>query len=104
VTPAAPKIDSRLIAAIELIDEPGRRYAETCRLVGAVAARLGLVKPSYEQVRVLVHASRRLGRLPTAGDVLLEIAFRARPPEDLHDLAAGIRPTRGSVRRATRGP
>lgn len=63
--------------------------AETNRRLGFLALDLGLPKPSYEQVRTLVRAHRR-GRLrPTAGQVLLEIAFRARPPEALLDYLAG---------------
>lgn len=63
--------------------------AETNRRIGALAGDLGLTRPSYEQIRTLVNAHRR-GRLrPTAGQVLLEIAFRARPPEALLDYLAG---------------
>lgn len=57
--------------------------AETNRRVGALARSLGLVRPSYEQVRTLVHDARRRGRRPSAGDVLLDVAFRVRPPEAL---------------------
>jgi hypothetical protein len=63
--------------------------AETNRRIGALAGDLGLPRPSYEQVRLLVKDHRR-GRLrPTAGRILLEIAFRARPPEALLDYLAG---------------
>jgi hypothetical protein len=63
--------------------------AETNRRIGALAGDLGLPRPSYEQVRLLVKEHRR-GRLrPTAGRILLEIAFRARPPEALLDYVAG---------------
>jgi hypothetical protein len=63
--------------------------AETNRRIGALAGDLGLPRPSYEQVRLLVKEHRR-GRLrPTAGQILLEIAFRARPPEALLDYLAG---------------
>jgi hypothetical protein len=63
--------------------------AETNRRIGALAGDLGLPRPSYEQVRLLVKDHRR-GRLrPTAGRILLEIGFRARPPEALLDYLAG---------------
>ena len=63
--------------------------AETNRRIGFLARDLGLPKPSYEQVRVLVKQHRR-GRLrPTAGRVLLDIAFRVRPPEALLEYLAG---------------
>ncbi|MGE5272494.1 MAG: hypothetical protein ACM3QU_01810 [Verrucomicrobiota bacterium] len=86
---AAPRIDVRLVAAIALVDDPGRPMAETNRRIGALAEDLGLSRPSYEQVRHLVKRHRR-GRLdPTIGKILLEIAFRSRPPEALLDYLAG---------------
>jgi hypothetical protein len=81
----APRIDSRLVAAAERLDSPTTPIAETNRRLGAVAAELGLVRPSYEQVRSIVNRARMLGRHPSAGDVLLEIAFRSRPPTALVD-------------------
>jgi hypothetical protein len=81
----APRVDSRLVAAAERLDSPGTPVAETNRRLGLVAAELGLVRPSYEEVRRIVCESRLRGRKPTAGDVLLDIAFRTRPPEALLD-------------------
>ena len=40
----------------------------------------------YEQVRVLVHEHRRRGLAPTAGQVLLDVLLRTRPPEALLEL------------------
>ncbi|HEY7003056.1 MAG TPA: hypothetical protein VH281_02145 [Gaiellaceae bacterium] len=88
----APRIDSRLVAAAERLDDPRVSIAETNRRVGMVAGELGLVRPSYEQVRCIVHLARRRGRRPTSGDVLLEIAFRSRPPTALLDHLTGTLP------------
>jgi hypothetical protein len=44
----APRIDSRLVAAAERLDNETTPIAETNRRVGAVAAELGLLRPSYE--------------------------------------------------------
>lgn len=88
----APRIDSRLVAAAERLDRATTPIAETNRRVGQVAEELGLVRPSYEQVRSIINLARRRGRQPTAGDVLLEIAFRTRPPEALIDYLAGTLP------------
>ena len=90
VTPAGPRIDSRLVAALERLDRPGTPIAETNRRVGRLARELGLVRPSYEQVRALVHEARTRGRRP--GDVLLDVAFRVRPPTALGDHLAGTLP------------
>src|SRR5713226_863146 len=56
--PAAPRIDSRLIAAMERFDQPGLAMADVHRRVGALAEEIGLTRPSYEQVRVLLHDLR----------------------------------------------
>lgn len=55
----APRIDTRIVAGIRQLDDASLPIAETCRRAGALAERLGVVRPSYEQVRVLVHAERR---------------------------------------------
>ena len=87
---AAPRIESRLVAAVGHLDDRYAPMAETNRRIGALAGDLGLPRPSYEQIRLLVKAHRR-GRLePGIGQVLLDIAFRARPPEALLDYLAGI--------------
>jgi hypothetical protein len=85
VPPAAPRIDSRLVAALLRIDDPRRPIAETNRRLGMVAAKLELPKPSYEQVRVVLHALRRGKRDPGVGTLLLDIAFRACSPEQVLD-------------------
>ena len=77
------------------LDDRRVPIAETGRRVGAVAETLGLVRPSYEQIRRLVHAHRR-GHLhsTSTGRMLLEISMRARAPEELLDHLArtGVRP------------
>jgi hypothetical protein len=92
----APRVDRRLVAAAERLDDPGTPIAETNRRLGLVAAELGLARPSYEQVRRIVRISRRRGTQPTTADVLLEIAFRTRPTTALLDhLTDTLGPLRG---------
>jgi hypothetical protein len=55
----APRIDRRIVRAIPVLDDPSVPIAETCRRVGSFAERIGVVRPSYEQIRVLVHDARR---------------------------------------------
>jgi hypothetical protein len=83
---SAPRLDPRLLAAIARLDDGKRPIAETARRLGVVAGELRLAQPSYEQVRVYVHASRRRKPNPGAGEILLDVAFRARPPDALLDL------------------
>jgi len=90
----APRIDARLVAALERLDDRDVPIAETNRRLGAIARALGAVRPSYEQVRRLVHIARRRGRRPSAGAILLDVAFRARPPTALLDFLADTLPPR----------
>jgi hypothetical protein len=93
MAPCAPRIDSRLVAAIAHLDDRRNPIAETNRRIGALAGDLGLLRPSYEQIRLLVHEHRRGLLRPTAGAILLDIAFRVRPPEALLEYLDGtVRP------------
>jgi len=93
VTHAAPRIDPRLVFVIERLDRLGGPIADTNRRVGVVAEWLGVPRPSYEQVRTIVHAARKR-RLasPGIGRVLLDVSLRARPPEHVLDALAGTLP------------
>jgi len=86
VTAAAPRIGPTLLAAIERLDDESIPIAEVHRRVAALASHLGFFRPSYEQVRVLVHEHRRRGLAPTAGQILLEVLLKTRPPQALLDL------------------
>jgi hypothetical protein len=83
VPAAAPRIDERLVAALARLDASDHPIAETHRRVGRVADELSLTRPSYEQVRVVVHALRSRRRGSEIGGMLLDIALRTRPPEAL---------------------
>lgn len=88
----APRISPRLLEALIRFDDRSVPIAEVNRRVGAEAVRLGLPRPSYQRIRVLVHESRRLRQLrgPSTASVLVDIALRARPPEALADHLSGI--------------
>lgn len=92
MTVSAPRLDSRLVAAIERLDGPTVPIAETNRRVGEIAEAIGFARPSYEQVRTIVHKARRRGRRPGPGEILLDIALRARPPIAFGDFLAGTLP------------
>jgi hypothetical protein len=86
----APRISPRLINALVRFDDRSIAIAETNRRVGEEAARLGLPRPSYERIRELVHEARRIRRGPTTSSVLLDVAFRARPPDAVLDHVSGV--------------
>jgi len=86
----APRLDRRLAAAVPHLDDGKQPIAETNRRVGELARALGLCRPSYQQVRLLVHAAReRKTRNREALQVILDVQFRRRPPEALYELLTG---------------
>jgi hypothetical protein len=81
VASAAPRIDARLAAAVSNYDRRDRPIAETNRRVGELAELLGLPRPSYEQVRALVHAARNGRRAYGPAEAALDLSLRTRSPE-----------------------
>jgi hypothetical protein len=94
----SPRIDARLVAALERLDDRDVPIMETYRRLTAVAAGLGLYRPSYERIRQLVHLLRKLGSFPSVGGLLLDVAARSRPPIALGDYLFGGIPPPGPPR------
>jgi hypothetical protein len=94
VTSAAPRIDPRLAAAIADYDRRDCPIAETNRLIGELAERLGLPRPSYQQVRVLVHAARNGRRVYGPAEAALDLSLRTRSPEAVIGALIEREPTR----------
>jgi hypothetical protein len=92
VTTSAPRLPPELLQAVIRLDDGSAPIAEVCRRVGAEAERLGLTRPSYERIRLLVHESRLARRPhgPSTARVLVDVALRARPPEALIDHVSGV--------------
>ena len=63
---AVRRLDPRLQALVVAHDEDGQPAAETWRRVGESAEELGLPRPSYHTVRVLVRHERLRRRARTA--------------------------------------
>ena len=63
---AVPREDPRLHALVVAHDDGEQPAAETWRRVGESAVELGLPRPSYHTVRVLVRAERLRRRARTA--------------------------------------
>jgi hypothetical protein len=59
MTVASPRLDRRLKKAAMKLDRRQEPMAETWRQVGRVACKLGLHRPSYETIRILVKEHRR---------------------------------------------
>jgi hypothetical protein len=90
---SAPRISHRLLETLERLDDGRIGFGELTRRLGEEAERLGIPRPSYQQVRVLAQELRAVrGGRPTTGEVLLDVATRARPPEAIVDHVAGTLP------------
>ena len=83
LTRCGPRIDERLVAALARLDDPTLPIAETNRRLGVVAEGLGLIRPSYQQVRVIVHELRSDKRSSRLGETLLEVAYGMRTREQI---------------------
>ena len=55
---SSPRLDPRLVAAAFDLDDPARPFADTWRAVGDVASELGLIRPGYDTIRMLLAAHR----------------------------------------------
>jgi hypothetical protein len=89
----APRIPPRLLDAIERLSRRNVPIAEINRLVGVRAEQLGLSRPSYEQVRVLVHAARALrASVRPVAEVALEFAAGSTGPRPFADRLTERRP------------
>ncbi len=86
----SPRFGPRLLEELARIDDGRLPVAEVWRRVGAAADRLGVTRPGYEGVRVLVHQFRRVRARPTTADVMVDIAFRVRPPQALVEHLSGV--------------
>jgi len=88
----APRLSPKLLEAIVRYDDRRVPIAETYRRVGREAERLGLPRPSYQRVRVLVHAARRarVRRGPTTASLLVDAALNVRHPRHVLEELTGV--------------
>lgn len=95
---SAPRIAWPLIEAIAELDEPDLAIAELWRRLCVRAAELGLLLPSYQQTRVLVHRSRRIRAMPGVTDLVVDVLFRTRSPQEAAAVAERRLRDRGAAR------
>lgn len=81
---AAPLIDVRVVRFVRRFEPRAATIADVVRAAGRYCEGIGITRPSYEQIRVLVHTAReRRERRRAAAKILVEVDLRARPPSDL---------------------
>jgi hypothetical protein len=84
---AASRLDAPLLKALIRLDDRSVPIAETHRRSREVAAALGVPRPSYECVRLLVHDARRQqDRRRIARNVLIDVALYTKPIQALYQL------------------
>ena len=71
----------RLRDELDRLAERPLRAAEICRAIGERAEEQGSRRPSYEQVRLHVKATRRRPRRVSTAKVLLDVALRVEHPD-----------------------
>jgi hypothetical protein len=90
----SPRVHERLVEAVWRLDDDRQPIAETWRRVGREAAALGLPRPGYHAVRVLV-AAERIRRSERARLTLDAIeSLWAFPGPDVADLTSRFVATR----------
>lgn len=81
---AAARVDIRVVRLIRRLEWRTPVIADVSRAVGMYCERQGMTRPSYEEVRLLVHEARdRRERRRAALDLVVAVDVRARPPSDL---------------------
>jgi hypothetical protein len=76
-----------LVKALVRLDDRSAPIAETYRRSREVAAAMGVPRPSYECVRLLVHDARRhQDRRRIARNVLIDVALYTKPVSALYEL------------------
>ena len=88
---SAPRIDPRLLRVARRLARKRGPVAEIHRSVGRYAQTIGLARPSYEQIRLVVNAHRaRLAARRATAELLVAVDLNERPATDLLLLLDGF--------------
>lgn len=82
---SSPRTCWEIVTAIGGLDGRDAPIAEVWRRACTLADGLGETRPSYEQVRRLVHRARELRDAPGSVDVLCDFLLRRRTPDNTLD-------------------
>ena len=76
---AGPRIERRFLECVVELDDRSVPIAETYRRIRAVAAQMGIPRPSYERVRTHLRSTRlRRDERKKARTLTLELAYNTR--------------------------
>ncbi|HEY3184112.1 MAG TPA: hypothetical protein VGJ77_14820 [Gaiellaceae bacterium] len=91
---SAVRLPQQLLEEIDRLAAKEISIADIWRRIGELAERRGLPRPSYERIRILVHEAHLRSLRPSAGEILLDVTFGARPLTATLDALAGTEPAR----------
>lgn len=80
---AAPRISPTLLRRLKALSKKEMSFAEINRVLGAQAETLGVPRPSYQQVRMIVREFRRSAGTATVTSLLVDHAFGVRSPQEV---------------------
>jgi hypothetical protein len=87
----AARVPRELERAIRRLDDRRVPIAEVARRVCAEAERIGLTRPGYERIRILVHDWRdQQDHRREVLETVVDVAYRVRPVSALADVLLGI--------------
>jgi len=87
---AAPASDPRYLALVVALDDPATPMAETWRQVGREAPRLGLPRPGYHMIRLLVRSARAAAAAKEATKAAVVAVLKALPSPYVVDLRRAL--------------
>jgi hypothetical protein len=81
---AGPRVERRFLKAVAKLDDRSVPMAETYRRARDLALQMGIPRPSYERVRLHLHAARKGDeQKQRTRDLIIHLAYNTRPADEV---------------------
>ena len=81
---AVPRVERRFLKRVAKLDDRSLPMAETHRRARDLAQQMGIPRPSYERVRLHLHAARRRDEeRKRTRDLIIQLAYNTRPANEV---------------------
>jgi len=81
---AGPRVERRFLDGVAKLDDRSLPIAETYRRTRDLAEQMGIPRPSYERLRVHVHATRRREEeRRRTRELVFQLAYNTRPANEV---------------------
>jgi hypothetical protein len=81
---AAPRVERRFLERVAKLDDRSVPMAETYRRARDLAQQMGIPRPSYERIRLHLHAARRREEeRRRTRELILHLAYNTRPADQV---------------------